>query len=127
MTPNSVKPLYLIINNANGYIKEYNGNIYLTLAANDESKVMLKKHIKNIKKIKDLIRLLNMNSDNYKSSHPEAFLGKGVLRICSKFTGEHPCRSAISIKLQANLLVNLLHIFRTPFIKNTSDWLLLQL
>ena len=28
------------------------------------------------------------------------FLGKGVLKICSKFTGEHPCRSVISIKLQ---------------------------
>ena len=26
-----------------------------------------------------------------KSSHPEVFLGKGVLKICSKFTGEHPC------------------------------------
>ena len=28
------------------------------------------------------------------------FLGKGVLKICSKFTGEHPCRSVVSIKLQ---------------------------
>ena len=28
------------------------------------------------------------------------FLGKGVLKICCKFTGEHPCRSMISIKLQ---------------------------
>ena len=27
------------------------------------------------------------------------FLGKGILKIYSKFTGEHPCRSAISIKL----------------------------
>ena len=27
------------------------------------------------------------------------FLGKGVLEICSKFTGEHPCQSAISIML----------------------------
>ena len=27
------------------------------------------------------------------------FLGKAVLKICSKFTGEHPCQSAISIKL----------------------------
>ena len=27
----------------------------------------------------------------YRSSHPEVFLGKGVLKICSKFTGEHPC------------------------------------
>ena len=25
------------------------------------------------------------------------FLKKGVLKICSKFTGEHPCRNAISI------------------------------
>ena len=25
---------------------------------------------------------------------------KGVLKICCKFTGEHPCRSVISIKLQ---------------------------
>ena len=63
------------------------------------------------------------------------FLGKGVLEICSKFTGEHPCRSAISIKLQSNFIeithrhgcftVNLLHIFRTAFPKNTSGWLLL--
>ena len=27
------------------------------------------------------------------------FLGKGVVKICSRFTGEHPCRSEISIKL----------------------------
>ena len=35
----------------------------------------------------------------FRSSHPEVFLGKDVLKICSKFTGEHPCRSAISITL----------------------------
>ena len=33
------------------------------------------------------------------SSRPEVFLRKGVLKICNKFTGEHPCRSVISIKL----------------------------
>ena len=49
------------------------------------------------------------------SSHPEVFVGKGALKICSSFTGEHPSRSAISIKL----LCNLQHIFRTPFPKNT--------
>ena len=37
------------------------------------------------------------------SSHPEVFWEKGILKICSKFTGEHPCRSVISIKLQSNL------------------------
>ena len=30
----------------------------------------------------------------YRSSSPEVFLTKGVLKICNKFTGEHPCRSA---------------------------------
>ena len=59
------------------------------------------------------------------SSPPEMLLGEGVLKICSKFTGEHPCRSVISMKLLCNVIeivlrhgfspVNLLHIFRTPF------------
>ena len=72
---------------------------------------------------------------SFRSSHPEVFLGKAVLKITSKFTGEHPCRSAISIKLQSNFieitlrhecsLVNLLHIFRTAFPKNTSEQLVL--
>ena len=77
-------------------------------------------------------------------SPPEVFLEKGVLKICSKFTGEHPCRSVVSMKLQSNFTeitirhecspVNLLHIFRTTFLKNTvlkdgcfcSDQLLLN-
>ena len=41
---------------------------------------------------------------NGRSSHPEMFLEKDVLKICSKFTGEDPCRSVISIKLLATLL-----------------------
>ena len=39
-----------------------------------------------------------------RSSYPEVFLEKGVLKICRKFTREHPCRSAISIKLVAKQL-----------------------
>ena len=72
-----------------------------------------------------------------RSSHSEVFLGKGVLKICSKFTGEHPCRSMISIKLLCNFVeialrhecspINLLHIIRTPFLKKTSEWLLLKI
>ena len=71
----------------------------------------------------------------FRSSHPMVFLGKDVLKICSKFTGENTCRSAISIRLLCNFIeialrqgcspVNLLHIFRTPFLKNTSGRLLL--
>ena len=58
-----------------------------------------------------------------------------VLKKCSKFTGEYPCRSVILIKLQNNFIentlwywcstVNLLLIFRTLFSKNTSGGLLL--
>ena len=54
------------------------------------------------------------------------FSRKGVLKICSKFTGENPCRSVISIKLLCNFMeitfrrgcspVNLLHIFRRSFL-----------
>ena len=64
-------------------------------------------------------------------------LGKDVPKTCSKLAGEHPCRSVISIKLPSNFieitfgrgcsLVNYLHIFRTPFPKNTSGELLLEL
>ena len=61
------------------------------------------------------------------SSHPEVFLRKGVLKICNKFTGENPCRSAISIKLLCNFIeitlphgcspVDLLHIFSQLFLR----------
>ena len=37
-------------------------------------------------------------TEKIKSSHPEVLLRKGVLKICSKFTKEHPCQSAIAIK-----------------------------
>ena len=51
-----------------------------------------------------------------RSSQPEAFLGKDVPKICSKFTGKHSCRSVISIKLLCNFIkIALQHLFiRTP-------------
>ena len=69
----------------------------------------------------------------FRSSRPEMLLVKDALKKWSKFTGEHRCRSEISLKLQSNFIeitlwhgfpsVNLLHIFRTSFSKNTSGWL----
>ena len=41
--------------------------------------------------------------DKNRSSRPEALLRKGVPKICSKFAGQHPCRSFISIKLQSKI------------------------
>ena len=79
------------------------------------------------------------------SSRSYVFFGKGVLKIYSKFTWEHPCRNVISIKLLCNLTeitlrhvdyasackitlrhVSLLHILGTPFPKNTYGGLLLH-
>ena len=37
-------------------------------------------------------------SFNFRSSTPEVFLGKVILKIYSKFTREDRCRSVISIK-----------------------------
>ena len=77
------------------------------------------------------------NPTKCRRSRREVFLRKGILKICSKFTGWHPWWSVISIKLQSNFIeialwhgcfsVNLLHIFRTTFPRNTSGWLLLKM
>ena len=71
----------------------------------------------------------------FRSTCRDVFLGKGLLKICSKFTGEHPCQSAISINLLCNLIeialrhgcsVNLLLlIFRATLPKSISGRLLL--
>ena len=73
----------------------------------------------------------------FRSSPTEVVLRKDVLKICSKFTTEQPCQSVISIKLFCSFIeitywlgcspVNLLHIFKTPFRKNTSVGLLLSI
>ena len=42
------------------------------------------------------------------------------MKICSKFTGEYPCLSLIEIAPQhGRSPVNLQHIFKTTFYKNT--------
>ena len=76
------------------------------------------------------------NSWIFRRSLPDVFLRKGILKIRSKFTGEHPCQSVISIKLHCKFInialrhgcsfVSLLYVFRIHFPKNTSGWLLLD-
>ena len=71
-----------------------------------------------------------------RSGAPEVFLGERVLEICSKFAGEHPCKSVIAIKLLCIFIeialrhgcspVNLLYIFRSSFYMNTSGGLILN-
>ena len=81
-------------------------------------------------------RLYSLNIVAINKWVKKGFLEKVVPKICCKFTGEHPCRSATSIKLQSNFIkitlrhgcshVNFLNIFRTPFSKNTSRGTLLN-
>ena len=47
-----------------------------------------------------------------RNSHTKVFLGKGVLKICSKFTGGHPCWNLISIKF---VLLQICCIFSEHF------------
>ena len=44
------------------------------------------------------------NCNLEQGTYPEVFLGKDVLKICSRFTGEHSCQSVIPIKLQSNFI-----------------------
>ena len=84
-----------------------------------------------------IMMIITFHLEIYRGSPPEVFLGKDVLKICSKFTEEHPCWSVISTKLLCNFIeialrhecspVNVLHIFGTPFPKNTSGGLLVNL
>ena len=84
-----------------------------------------------------VITCLFVLQDRYRSNPQEVFLRKGFQKICSKFTGEHPCRRVILIKLPSNFIeitpwhtcspVNLLHIFRASFPRNTSGGMLLQI
>ena len=93
--------------------------------------------VKFANKLIMLISYFSKKIWSHRSSHPEMFLRKIVLKLCSKYTGEHPYRSLILIKLQSNFIeialregsspVNLLPIFRTHFPKSISGWLLLKL
>ena len=77
-------------------------------------------HVVFLKKVSSNWQYMTMKS---KSSRSEVFLLKCVLKICSKLL----C-NFLEIKLRHGCSpVNLLHIFRTPFTKNTSGWLLLEI
>ena len=84
-----------------------------------------------------LVQYLTPLLCSVRSSPLEVFLGKVILKICSKFTGEHPCQSMISIKLLCNFieitfqdgfsLVDLLHISEHLFIRTPMNgyfWIL---
>ena len=82
-----------------------------------------------------------MISFTYRSSRPEMYCKKGVLRNFAKFTGKHLCQSLFFDKVAdlrpATLLkkrpwhrcfpVNFAKFLRTPFLTEHLRWLLLHL
>ena len=61
----SVNLLYLIFNKVNGYFEEINRNKYLTLVSTNESNQKIKKYKELWIKIRDFIRSITKNSDDY--------------------------------------------------------------
>ena len=68
----------------------------------------------------------NSQESRHRSSQAEVFLVKGVLKICSRFTGEHSCWSVISITLQSthwnHTLVWLFFSKFAAYFQNTFLW-----
>ena len=60
--------------------------------------------------------------ETFRSSRPEVFLRKDVFKICSKFAGEHPCQSVISVKLQSNFIEIALRHGCSP-VREIVNWL----
>ena len=61
----SVNLLYLIFSKVNGNFEEIKKNKYFTLVPTNESKEIIIKYEKLWSKIRDLIRSITKNSDNY--------------------------------------------------------------
>ena len=57
---NSVSPLYLTVDKADGYTEEKNGNKYLVFASTDKNKEVLKKYTELWDEIKNLIERMNV-------------------------------------------------------------------
>ena len=67
---NSVNPLYLCINHANGYIEKKDVNKYLVFDATDENKELLKKYNDIFNGIRDEIKTINDGKENnYKKDY----------------------------------------------------------
>ena len=60
-----LNPLYRIFSKVNGYFEEILKNWYLMLVHTNESKDKIKKYEELWSKIRDLIRLITKNSDDY--------------------------------------------------------------
>ena len=71
----------------------------------------------------NLMTRADVNRWIYRRSHPDVFAGKGVLKITAKLL----CNFIETTIRHGRSPVNLLHIFRTTSLKDTSGWLLMNI
>ena len=65
----SVNPLYLLVNHANGYIKEKNGSKYLIFDSAEENKELLKNYSDFWNVIKNNIEAINSGECDYEKDY----------------------------------------------------------
>ena len=88
----SVNTLYLYFNKVNGHFEKINENKYLTLVPTNESKEKIEKYEKLKTKIRDLIRLITKNSDDYDEKY---------MKIIFNSDGKLPLNKKIEIPSMA--------------------------
>ena len=65
----SINLLHLLNNKVKGFIEEINGNKYLTLIPTDVSKDTLKPYKVLRNNVKDLLKVIIINANNYDEKH----------------------------------------------------------
>ena len=68
----------------NGYFEEINGNRYLTMIPTNESKEKSKKYEELWIEIRDLLRSITKNSDNYDEKHMKIKFNSDNVLLLSK-------------------------------------------
>ena len=84
----SANLLYFIFDKVNGYSEEINKNMYLKLVPINESKEKINKYEEPRSKIRNLIRLISKNSDDYKEKY---------MKIKFNFGDELPINKTVEI------------------------------
>ena len=70
----SINSLYFVVNHANGYIEEKNGNKYLIFDSTDENKQLLKKYNDAWNGIKNKIEEVSRNECDYEKDYMKTIL-----------------------------------------------------
>ena len=74
---NSVNPLYLIFNKANGYFEKIKESKYLMLVPSNESKEKIKKYEELWSKVRNLIRSITKKLDGYDEKYMKIKFNSG--------------------------------------------------